>query len=416
MVEAEFPMPDIGEGLAEVELIRWLVTVGDGVRENDPIAEVETDKAIVEMPAPATGRIIWLGVQEGQRIRVGTVWLKMEVEQAAPTAVASRPSAETKVSPERHETAAPSSGRTERVLASPAARKLASELGVPLEQVTGTGPAGRIMVEDVQRHAAQRDATAVQPAPAVGESGEERVPLRGVRRRIAEAMVLSSHTIPHVAGFHEFDAAVLVETRERLRSHAEAAGVHLTYLPFIVKATVLALREHPYLNALFDEEGQSILLKKVYNIGIAVATPEGLLVPVIHHADRLSVLELAQQIEQLTSAARQGKLTPADMRGGTFTITNVGPAGGWFGTSIIRHPEVAILGVGRIEERAVVRNGQIVARPILPISLTFDHRVLDGEGALAFVQTLRRHLENPELVFGEPPGPSAHPASDSAHG
>ena len=206
------------------------------------------------------------------------------------------------------------------------------------------------------------------------------MPVRGLRRRIAEALTETARTIPHVAGFHEFDAEALVKERAYLQHHAEAAGVRLTYLPFIVKASVEALKQHPYLNSAYvDGDEPVILLKKSYNIGIATATEEGLVVPVIHGADQLDLFEIARQVEQLVLAARERRLTPKDMQNGTFTITNVGQAGGWFGTSIIRAPEAAIIGVGKIEERAVVRNGQIVARPMLPISLTFDHRVIDGD-------------------------------------
>jgi pyruvate dehydrogenase E2 component (dihydrolipoamide acetyltransferase) len=229
-----------------------------------------------------------------------------------------------------------------------------------------------------------------------GEADEnmERIPVRGLRRRIAEALTETARTIPHVAGFHEFDAGALVEERAYLQRHAEAAGVRLTYLPFVVKACVEALKQHPYLNASYiDGDDPAILLKKSYNIGIAAATDEGLLVPVLHGADQLDLFEIARRAEQLVMDARERRLTPKDMQHGTFTITNVGQMGGWFGTSIIRAPEAAILGVGKIEDRAVVHQGQIVARPILPIALTFDHRVIDGAEALAFIQTLRHYLE-----------------------
>ncbi|MDR7545538.1 MAG: dihydrolipoamide acetyltransferase family protein [Armatimonadota bacterium] len=393
MAETEFVLPDVGEGLAEVELVRWLVGVGEHVRENQPIAEVETDKAVVEMPAPATGRITWQGAQPGQRIRVGQAWLRMEVVSPADSSAISREGVSQSVEAPAERQASSSAP----VLASPAARRLAQELNVPLESVRGTGPDGRITVEDVQRHAAARG-----PAAEAGEV--ERVLLHGIRRRMAEVMAQSARTIPHVSGFHEIDAAALVALRERLRPQAEAAGVRFTYLPLLVRATVRALQEHPFLNASLDEDGQTILIKKVYHIGIAVASPEGLVVPVVHHADRLGLLDLARRIDELLTLARAGRLSPEQVRGGTFTITNVGPAGGWFGTSLIRPPEVAILGVGRIEDRPVVRDGQIVIRPILPVTLTFDHRVLDGEAALAFVRTLRGQLEAPDgLVAGSQP-------------
>jgi len=286
-----------------------------------------------------------------------------------------------------------------RVQASPIARKLARDLGVALEEVVGTGPRGRVTVEDVERYAEEKQAEEAPeeialPGALVDQVEEvERIPVRGLRRRIAEAMTLSVRTIPHVVGFHEFDADALVKERAYLKSHAEAEGVRLTYISFIIRATVEALKEHPYLNASFDEEERVILLKKACNIGIAIATEGGLVVPVIHGADQLDLFGIAREVERLITAALERRLTPEDMRNGTFTITNVGPSGGWFGTSIIRHPEAAILGVGKIEERAVVRNGQVVARPVLPISLTFDHRALDGAEALAFIQALRHYLE-----------------------
>jgi pyruvate/2-oxoglutarate dehydrogenase complex dihydrolipoamide acyltransferase (E2) component len=277
-------------------------------------------------------------------------------------------------------------------------------LGIALEEVAGSGPRGRINVEDVQRHADMLQAAKAAPVsslvpakptePVAVSAEDERIPVRGLRRRIAEALTETARTIPHVAGFHEFDASELIKERAYLQRHAEAAGVHLTYLPFVIKACVEALKQHPYLNAAYVEgDDPAILLKKSYNIGIATATDEGLVVPVLHGADQLDLFELARRADELVAAARERRATPKDMQNGTFTITNVGQMGGWFGTSIIRAPEAAILGLGKIEDKAVVRSGQIVARPILPVSLTFDHRVIDGQEALAFIQTLRRYLE-----------------------
>lgn len=397
MAKFEFKMPDVGEGLAEVEVVKWFVSVGDMVEENQPIADVETDKAIVTMPAPASGKVVELAVQEGQRVEVGAFLLAIETGDE-PARLAPQPEAEPAPAGNGQAAATNASpAKTKKTLASPVARKLARELGLQLEDVPGSGPGGRITVEDVKLYAASGGSQA-GPQPAAEsldrEEEFERVPVRGLRRRIAEALAETARTIPHVAGFHEFDAAELVKERAYLKPHAEAAGVHLTYLPFIVKATVEALKKHPYLNATYVEGADPvILLKKSYNIGIATATQEGLVVPVIHAADQLDLFELARKADQLILAARERSITPKEMQHGTFTITNVGPAGGWFGTSIIRAPEAAILGVGKIEERAVVRHGQIVARPIMPISLTFDHRVIDGDEALAFIQTLRSYLE-----------------------
>jgi pyruvate dehydrogenase E2 component (dihydrolipoamide acetyltransferase) len=397
MARFEFKMPDVGEGLADVEVIAWFVKVGDSVQENQPIADVETDKAIVTMPAPATGRVIELAAKEGERVKVGAFLLAIETggeeakDRRSEEAGTRREAGDFQPSPP--------------VLASPVARKLAQELGIVLEAVTGTGPKGRINVEDVQRHAEML--SAAQAAPAKPDltglanlsglptaAGDERIPVRGLRRRIAEALTETVRTVPQVVGFHEFDADALVKERAYLQRHAEAAGVRLTYLPFIIKACVEALKQHPYLNSRYmDGDDPAILLKKSYNIGIATATDDGLVVPVLYGADQFDLFDLARRADELVAAARERRTTPKDMQHGTFTITNVGQMGGWFGTSILRAPEAAILGVGKIEEKAVVRHGQIVARPILPISLTFDHRVIDGQEALAFIQTLRRYLE-----------------------
>lgn len=392
MARFEFIMPDVGEGLVEVEVVSWLVDVGDTVEENDPVAEVETDKAIVTMPAPATGKIIERLAEEGDRVEVGSLFLVMETED---TAAASEAETSAVADPTEAQEQRPAERRPTRssgpVRASPVARKLARELGVDLADVTGSGPRGRITTDDVQRHADEQKQRAAAPA---GEIEAERVPFRGLRRRIAESLSHSAFTIPHVSGFHEFVVDALVAERERLKPEAEAAGVRLTYLALIVKATVEALQEHPYLNSSLDEDEEVILLKKAYNVGIAIATDAGLVVPVIHNADRLDLFEIANEIERLSERAYAQTLTPAEMRNGTFTISNVGPAGGNYGTSIIRHPEAAILGLGKIEDKAVVRDGDIVALPVLPVSLTFDHRIVDGDVGLAFVATLRRYLED----------------------
>lgn len=407
MARFEFKMPDVGEGLADVEVITWFVKIGDRVEENQPIADVETDKAIVTMPAPATGQVIELAAKEGERVKVGAFLLAIETgggeaktREGDDAGTRGREEAKQSVAESSQPpTSQPSNLST--VLASPVARKLAHDLGVKLEEVVGTGPRGRINVEDVQRHADGLQAaksTPVQPAqptqPVAVAEGDERIPVRGLRRRIAEALAETARTVPHVAGFHEFDADALVKERAYLQRHAEAAGVRLTYLPFVIKACIEALKQHPYLNSSYvDGDEPAIVFKKSYNIGIATATDEGLVVPVLHNADQFDLFELARRAEALVTAARERRATPKDMQNGTFSITNVGQMGGWFGTSILRAPEAAILGIGKIEDKAVVRQGQIVARPILPIALTFDHRVIDGQEALAFIQTLRRTLE-----------------------
>jgi pyruvate dehydrogenase E2 component (dihydrolipoamide acetyltransferase) len=408
MPSLEFRLPDIGEGLAEVELVKWLVAVGDAVEENQPIAEVESDKAIVTMPAPASGSISRLCVTEGERLKVGELMVVVDVSAGRPARAATT-SGNAAAVPDRAPEQPPVAAATEgegAAKASPAVRRLARALDVPLESVRGTGPRGRISEEDVRGAAAARTGPAAPtPPPEARPSAEpiETVPFRGLRRRIAEAMTQSVRSIPHVTGFHEFDADALVRLRAALQDRARARGVRLTYLPFIVRAAVRALERFPYLNASLDEAAEAIRLKKFYNIGIATATPAALLVPVVRGADRLSLLDLSREIDRLAQAARDGRLAPGEQADGTFTITNVGGARGWLNTSIIRHPEVAILGVGRIEDRAVVRAGRIVVAPIMPLALTFDHRVVDGDTGLGFMLALREHLEHPELLlFGEP--------------
>ena len=401
MPVVEFHLPDIGEGLAEVELVRWLVGVGDRVEENQPIADVESDKAIVTMPSPASGVVSKLCATEGDRVKVGSLLMVVDGHSSAQSAaetIGASPAAEAVPSA----AAAPAAASVAEVIsASPAVRRLAATHGVNLAEVQGTGPKGRITEQDVER---VRDQHASRSPAAPDVRGEvEAIPFRGIRRRIAEAMETAYRTIPHVSGFHEFDAAALVALHAERKPRAEREGIHLTYLPFIVKAAVAALRAQPYLNASLDEAQGVILLKKALNIGLATSAPDGLVVPVIHHADRLGIRDIARAIDRLASGARGRTLAPEDLQQGTFTITNVGAQRGWLNTSLIRHPEVAILGVGRIEERAVVRNGQVVARPIMPLVLTFDHRVVDGEQGLGFMLTLRELLEQPErLLDGEP--------------
>ena len=400
MAKFEFHMPDVGEGLAEVEVSEWKIAVGDWVEENQEIADIETDKSIVSMPAPATGRIVHLAAAVGERVPVGDLLLVMDVADpgTADTADAGAPAAETAAAnaaaPPLETAAGAPAGN---VPAAPSARRLARELGVDLTAVPGSGPRGRILPEDVQRHfdslSGSAAAAAAGDTAVAAVTADEEVPLRGIRRRVAETLAKSYREIPHVAGFHEFVVSRLVAERERLKPEAESRGVKLTYLSFVVKAVALALRQHPWLNASLDESREMIVLKKARDIGIAVSSSEGLVVPVVKRADGRDLFEIGVEIQRLCDAAEQHELTPEDMRGGTFTISNVGPAGGHYGTSLIRPPEVAILGLGRIVDRAVVENGSVVARPVLPVSLTFDHRVVDGAQALAFVGQLREYLE-----------------------
>lgn len=423
----EFKLPDIGEGIHEGEIVKWLVKEGDFVREDQPMVEVMTDKATVEIPAPRAGKILKLHAQEGEVVKVGVVLVTIEeVGEAKPepkrepvTVAAPQPKPE----PEPVATAAatavtapppPTAAPAQRVLATPATRKLARELGVDISQIQGTGPGGRVTDEDVRRFAAAR--TAPQPTPpptpapkptapafapsaVVTDRREERIPLRGIRKRIAEHMHQSKNTAAHFTYVDEVDMTELIQLREQMKPLAEQKGVKLTYLPFIVKASVAALKEMPMLNASLDEATGEIVIKKYYNIGIATATDDGLIVPVIKDADRKSIVEIASEIERLAKAAREGKIALQDLQGGTFTITSLGALGGLFATPIINYPEVAILGIHEIKRRPVVRDDQIVIRDIMYVSLSFDHRLIDGDVGARFCKKIIGYLENPKLLF-----------------
>jgi len=282
------------------------------------------------------------------------------------------------------------------VLAPPAVRKLAREMGVDLATVKGSGPGGRVSAEDVKRHAAgPRSAAPAAPAP-VGSG--ERIRLRGVQKRMAETMALSARTIPHVTGFHDLEAGAFADLVARLRHEAESTGARFPFDTLLVRAAALALRRHPIFNASLDDERGEIVMHEDVNVGVATATPDGLIVPVVKHADTLELDRLAAEVDRVASAAREGKTSISDVQGGTFTISNTGAWRGGHGTSLIRPPEVALVAFGRIEEKAVVRDGKVVARPMMPMSVTFDHRVIDGEAGLSFALMLRSLIENPDQL------------------
>jgi pyruvate dehydrogenase E2 component (dihydrolipoamide acetyltransferase) len=395
--------------MVEAEIVRWFVQEGDSIQEDQPMVELMTDKANVVIPSPRKGVVLKRFGREGEVVKVGSVLVVIgepgEVPVAAETGVeAAVPASATQ------EVSAPTPGvgpvvPPGRVLATPATRRLARELGVDLRQVPPTGPHGRVTKEDVLRFAeAQRAPAAPAPpppveAPVVPVGPEERIPLRGLRRVIARRMVQSKRTAPHFTYVEEVDMTELVRWREQMKPIAEAQGVRLTYLPFIIKAVVIGLKRFPVINASLDEEKEEIVLKKYYHIGIAVQTDQGLTVPVIHDADKRSLLDLAREVERLSKAAREGRLALHEVRGSTFTITSLGKLGGLLATPIINYPEVAILGVHKIEPRPVVRNGEIVVRSMMNVSLSFDHRVVDGAVGAEFTQVVREHLENPHLLF-----------------
>ncbi|MFF3358617.1 dihydrolipoamide acetyltransferase family protein [Streptomyces sp. NPDC002917] len=412
-----FCLPDIGEGIAEAEIVRWLVAVGDVVAEDDPVAQIETDKALVDMPSPAAGRVLELGGEEGTRIRVGDRLIVISDggdagadEPAGRSAGADSDAGPTDGSPSTSPDVT-SPGR--RPAATPATRRLARELGVSLAGITGSGRGGRIEDADVRAVAewsgdgtdSGENNTAGGPhAPAAevaASSEDQRIPLRGLRRRTAEAMAAAMRDIPHTVALHQADVDDLLALRKALLPRAEAAGVALTLTPFLVKATALALTRFPMANASFDAEAGEIIVRGRRNIGVAVNGPEGLVIPVVKDADRKPVLAIARELEAFTTAARNRTVALADLQGGTFTISNHGPLGGNFGTPIIRAPEGGIIGFGKASPQAVVRDGEIVARTMLPISYSADHRLVDGDVVIPFSLAVVALLEDPVQLLVE---------------
>jgi pyruvate dehydrogenase E2 component (dihydrolipoamide acetyltransferase) len=430
----EFRLPDIGEGVVEGEVVRWLVEEGDPLRLDQPMVEIMTDKATVEIPAPRAGRVGKRMFAEGQLCPVGKVLITIELDEgaaegaeraaakaaippaaAAPQARPTQPSAATLASlPPPRPSAAPSSPAARAralgpVLATPATRKLARELGVDLRGTFGTGPSARITSDDVRNHAGARArAVAAAPAPIsiAREPGDVAIPFRGLRRRIAENMARSKHAAAHFLYVEEVDCTDLVALRAqvnaRLAKDAHGTGVHkLTFLPFIVKATAQALRAFPQLNAALDEAAGEIVQRKHVHMGLATATEAGLVVPVVRDADARSVAELSKEIDRLAEATRLGKATREELSGSTFTITSLGQLGGVLAAPIINHPEVAILGVHKIAKKPAVRDGAIVVRDLTNLSISVDHRVVDGYDAARFVAAIKEALEAPAGLWQE---------------
>ncbi|MFH5800300.1 2-oxo acid dehydrogenase subunit E2 [Haladaptatus sp. CMAA 1911] len=504
----EFKLPDVGEGVAEGELVSWKVEEGDTVTEDQAVAEVETDKAIVEIPSPVNGTVRELLAEEGEVVPVGNVLLTFNVEgeaeePAEPTTESADSEegtdsqeqvAETDASADTEETETPEG----RVFAAPSARRLARELGIDIASVDGTGPSGRVSEHDVrtaaesgtesepekeaepesetesepepatetetaggtaattaaptQVEAAERERTLAAPATrrlaeeqgidinavpsteerdgqafvtpeavreyaeaqqhaqaadtaaiASGETGprEERIPYRGIRRSIGKQMQKSKFTAPHVTHHDSIDVTELVETRAELKEIAEERGIKLTYMPFVLKAIVAALKDYPYLNSALDEENEEIVVKNYYNIGIAVATDDGLMVPVLKNVDEKDMLQLSSEMNELVEKARDRTITRDEMQGGTFTITNFGAIGGEYATPIINHPEVGILGLGELKKRPVVVDDEVEARYTLPISMSIDHRIIDGAVVASFANQLLEYLHNPRLLLLE---------------
>ncbi len=432
----EFKFPDIGEGLTEGEIVRWLVKEGDEIKEGQPLVEVETDKALAEIPSPRTGVILKILAKEKEIVKVGQAIVvfgekgekaekreekaekkeeKVEKKEEKPEKKEEKPRPSVGVVGELEEApeeapAKPSAPPrpalvSEHAIAAPAVRGLARELGVDIEKVKGTGAGGRVLEKDVRQAAEEKGKPHPEEVKKVKKYDlygyVERIPLRGVRRSIAKAMVKSKYTAPHVTAMDEADVTKLWEIREKEKKAAEKKGIKLTLMPFIIKAAIAGLKEHPYLNATLEDENEEIILKKYYNIGIATDTPEGLMVPVLKNASEKSILQLAEEMFNLSEKARKRTVDLADLKGGTFTLTNYGAIRGIFGTPIINHPEVAILGVGRVRETPVVKEGKIEVRKMLALSLSFDHRVVDGAVAARFLNTIIEHLEDPDLILLE---------------
>ncbi|AKU08930.1 2-oxo acid dehydrogenase subunit E2 [Haloferax gibbonsii] len=521
MALKEFKLPDVGEGVAEGELVTWHVAPGDEVTEDQVLAEVETDKALVDVPSPFNGTVEELLAEEGEVVPVGNVIITIRVggddEEAAETADAdAEETAESDDAQASDDTgdADDDDGSGGRVFAPPSVRRLARELGVSLDSVDGSGPSGRVTEGDVRAAAeddgdddepsgprtvqsngksatakrdegasgasasaesadreqtlaapatralakeegvdintvpatemrdgeafvspeavqeyaqAQREAqaadaeavsaeadagTATAEATSESEAAEraeaetgpgagERVPYKGVRKAIGDQMQRSKYTAPHVTHHDEVDVTELVELRERLKPVAEERGSRLTYMPFVMKAVIAALKDFPYLNSQLDEENEEIVLRDEYNIGVAAATDAGLLVPVVHDADRKGMLELADEMNEKVEKARNRKISPGEMRGGTFTITNIGGIGGEYATPIVNYPEVAILALGAIKDKPRVVDGEVVPRKVLTLSLSFDHRIVDGAQGARFTNRVKELLEDPKLLVLE---------------
>ncbi|NHN45996.1 2-oxo acid dehydrogenase subunit E2 [Halostella sp. JP-L12] len=521
----EFKLPDVGEGVSEGEIVRWLVDEGDAVTEDQPVAEVETDKAVVEVPAPVDGTVREILADEGEMVPVGNVIITFDVEGEpveeetegeAARAASGEPEAEAEPAGDKgaetavaadEETATPEG----RVFAAPSARRLARELGVDIGAVDGSGPSGRVTEHDVraaaeggsepaaateasgadaggsaagskgaegaqsgdgaaggagataeasgaaaggrQVESADRDRTLAAPAtrriaeeegvdlnavPATEERDgepfvtpeavreyaqaqqeaqaadtealakraepaerEEREPYRGIRKTIGDAMERSKFTAPHITHHDQVVVTDLVETRGRLKEKAEDRGIKLTYMPLIMKAVTAALKEFPVVNASLDEENEEIVKKNYYNVGVATATDAGLMVPVVDDVDEKGLLQIASEMNELVQKARDRSIAREEMQGGTFTVTNIGGIGGEYATPIINHPEVAILALGAIKQRPVVEDGEVVARHTLPLSLSADHRIVDGADAARFTNRVKEYLKNPELLLLE---------------
>ncbi|WP_166627170.1 dihydrolipoamide acetyltransferase family protein [Jeotgalicoccus sp. S0W5] len=439
----EFKLPDIGEGIHEGEIAKWLVAEGDSISEDDVLAEIQNDKAVVEIPSPVDGTISKIHVAEGEVTTVGTTIVtiddgsedsgdssdesesskeapKEEIKESTEvTDDANKPADEDKVSeesPNKAATQTESKARSDKddtiVIAMPAVRKFAREQGVNIKEVSGSGKNGRILKEDIENFGSEESTAADQTSEAKEESKvsapvqntgdlESREKMSGMRKAIAKAMVNSKQTSPHVTHIDEVVVDELWAHRKKFKEIAAEQNVKLTFLPYVVKALVSALKKYPVLNTSIDNETFEVIQKYYYNVGIAADTERGLVVPVVKDADKLSMFEISDEINDLATKARDGKLTSEEMKGGSVTISNLGSAGGKWFTPVINQPEVAILGIGRIEEQAIVKDGEVVPARVLALSLSYDHRQIDGATAQNALNHIKRLLNNPDLLLME---------------
>ena len=438
----EFRLPDIGEGIHEGEIVKWFVKAGDTIEEDDVLAEVQNDKSVVEIPSPVSGTVKEVLVDEGTVAVVGDVIVKIDAPDAEEMQFKGSHSDDSSSKQEEKQEEASaeeestSSSQTQQastasnqeaevdenktVKAMPSVRKYARENGVNIKAVTGTGKNGRITKEDVDAYlnGGSTDSASNESAAASSTGNEETstsasqsVPegdfpettekIPAMRKAIAKAMVNSKHTAPHVTLMDEIDVQELWDHRKKFKEIAAEQGTKLTFLPYVVKALVSALKKYPALNTSFNEEAGEVVHKHYWNIGIAADTDKGLLVPVVKHADRKSIFEISDEINELAVKARDGKLTSDEMKGATCTISNIGSAGGQWFTPVINHPEVAILGIGRIAQKPIVKDGEIIAAPVLALSLSFDHRQIDGATGQNAMNHIKRLLNNPELLLME---------------
>ncbi len=418
----EFKLPDIGEGVAEGEIVQWFVKEGDRIVEDAPLVSVLTDKANVEIPSPRTGRISKLHAAVGAKVKVGGLLVTIETGDAPSPSSPPAASAASAAAPGRAAPASPPAAQAPagaappasggRVLAPPRIRRLAAERGIDLSRVRGSGPQGQITEADLSTSGSLPAPVPARPADAppqarpvaapVGEEPVQREPIRGLRRVISDHMAESKHRAAHFTYVEEIDVTELVRFRDRMAKHVEASGAKLTYLPFIIKAVIAGLRAYPRLNARMDDEHQELVLHSGYHIGVAAAAPGGLIVPVIHHADRQSVAELARTLQDLAARGKAGTLSRAELTGSTFTITSLGALGGVLATPILNYPEVGILGVHKIVRRPVYRpDGSIGPADLMNLSISLDHRVIDGIEGAQFLAVVKGFLEDPHRLFAE---------------